>query len=502
MIGNLIGGRYQIISILSSSGFGQTFIAEDRQKFNLQCLVKKLKPLAVSSTIWPVATRLFEREAKVLFRLGRHDQIPQLLAYFQDKHEFYLVQELIKGHSLSGEIYPGNQWDEADVIALLQDILEPLAFVHQQKVIHRQLNPFNLIRRHKDNKIVLIDFGGVKELAASKILNSQGATEITTTIGTPGYIPSEQSHGQARLSSDIYAVGIIGLQALTGRRPQDLPQDSETGEIIGPHLTRVNSGLVKILERMVRSDFRARYRSASEARSALQKLSQQSFSSKVVSSINNLLILLALKPNLSWLTRISLAAVMLGFSVWYLFWQLPFNLTLKNVRVNKEQGNYHQCIRLAQDFRPNYAPSIQLESLSRDCHNLQAKSYLERARKLAANYQYEQALKELNRISPDTSSYSEAQILLEKWDLTKYQFYDYYQSALEYVQEEKYSQAFDSLYLAAERAIYLGQSDLFLSQLLKHEQGIFNLTLGNLEWSKLLKALEHNDPQFLQDSVN
>lgn len=502
MIGKLIGGRYQIITTLSSGGFGQTFIAEDRQQFNLRCIVKKLKFSAASSATWSVATRLFAREAKIQCRLGHHDQIPRLLAYFQENQQFYLVQELIEGHSLGAEIYPGKRWHEANVIALLQDILEPLAFVHQQQVIHRDIKPSNLIRRDQDHKIVLIDFGAVTELAATQVLNSQGATNITTTIGTPGYMPSEQSHGQARFSSDIYAVGIIGIQALTGKSAQELPQDFETAELIWRQLTPVNSELVNILERMVRYDFRARYPSASEALLALQRLSQKSFISKAVSSIKHQVTPLALKPKLSWLIETSIAALILGLGGWYLFYQLPLNLTLKTIQAHKEQGNYQKCISLSQSFSNDYAPSLQLESLGRDCHHLQAKSYLAKARQLAAHYQYEPALRELNRITPDTASYSEAQILLKHWDLTQYKFYKYYQSALEYIQQSEYSPAFDSLYLAAEQAINIGQSDLFLSKILKHEQGIVNLTLGHLEWFKLLKALEQNDLEFLQVSEN
>ena len=268
----LIGGRYQIINTLGWGGFGQTYLAEDRHQFNLRCVVKKLQPLSPSTETRSIARQLFEREAQIQDRLGNHPQIPRLLAYFQEQQQFYLVQELIEGHNLSEELPPGKQWGELAVIALLQEILEPLAFVHQQQVIHRDLKPPNLIRRHQDGKIVLIDFGSVKELAATEVLNPQGETQIVTTIGTPGYMPSEQSRGKARFSSDVYAVGMIGIQALTGKRPQELPEDPETAEIIWREQITVSPELALVLDKMVRYDFRERYRSTQSALEAIRQL--------------------------------------------------------------------------------------------------------------------------------------------------------------------------------------------------------------------------------------
>ncbi|MDJ0744077.1 MAG: serine/threonine-protein kinase [Xenococcaceae cyanobacterium MO_167.B27] len=288
MIEQLIGGRYQIVTNLGSGGFGKTYLAEDIHQFNLRCVVKKLQPLSPSPTTWSIATQLFQREAQTQYRLGHHPQIPQLLAYFQDQQEFYLVQELIEGHNLTEELTPGKQFSESEVISLLQDILEPVAFVHQQKVVHRDLKPPNLIRRHRDHKIVLIDFGAVKELAAIEILNPQGETKIVTTIGTPGYMPSEQSKGQARFSSDVYAVGIIGIQALTGKMPQELPEEPETAEIIWREQITVSPKLGKILDKMVRYDFRERYRSASEALEAVQQLTTEGVQGKGLRTYNHL----------------------------------------------------------------------------------------------------------------------------------------------------------------------------------------------------------------------
>jgi eukaryotic-like serine/threonine-protein kinase len=277
MLGELLDRRYQINQTLASGGFGQTFLAEDTKLPGSPiCVVKQLKPFSNDPNTLQIARRLFADEAQVLQRVGNHDQIPRLLAYFEENQEFFLVQEFIDGHPLSQEITPGKALSEVEVVNLLQDVLEPLAFVHQSQIIHRDIKPANLIRRDRDRKIVLIDFGAVKEIAVTQV-NSQGESLLTVGIGTPGYMPSEQTRGIPRLSSDIYAVGMMGIQALTGLMPQELREDPQTAEILWRHHVQVSSPLADILDNMVRYDFRQRYQSAKEALHALQQLQQEQF---------------------------------------------------------------------------------------------------------------------------------------------------------------------------------------------------------------------------------
>lgn len=269
-----LGGRYKVISKLEAGGFGQTFLAEDMHlPDHPRCVVKQLKPQVSDADSLQTARRLFDTEAKVLYQLGNHDQIPRLMAHFEDNQEFYLVQELIEGEPLSQELVVDQPWPEAKVIALLKDILQALAFVHQQQVIHRDIKPPNLIRRRQDGKIVLIDFGAVKQVSTQTINSKAGQTNLTIAIGTQGYMPNEQLAGNPRFSSDIYAVGMIGIQALTGVDPRHLSQDPLTGEINWrDYATQASQELVEILERMVRYNFYARYPTAVEALEAVQSL--------------------------------------------------------------------------------------------------------------------------------------------------------------------------------------------------------------------------------------
>jgi serine/threonine protein kinase len=213
---------------------------------------------------------LFNREAKILQHLGNEcPQIPRLFAYFEENGEFYLVQEFIDGHDLSEEIFPGNRLSEAQVTQLLQEILEVLTFIHDKNIIHRDIKPENLMRRNIDGKIILIDFGVVKQISGLGV-NSQGQTNISFIVGTYNYIPSEQSGGNPRLSSDVYALGMLGIYALTGIKPKDLPKDHETLEVIWRDRASVNPKLADVLDKMVRYDFKKRYQTAAEALQALR----------------------------------------------------------------------------------------------------------------------------------------------------------------------------------------------------------------------------------------
>ncbi|MGB6016923.1 MAG: serine/threonine-protein kinase [Nodosilinea sp.] len=271
----LLGGRYQVVRRLGSGGFSRTFLVTDIHLPNHpRCVIKQLKVQDKDTGTLDMARRLFDTEARVLYQLGNHPQIPALMAHFEEDQEFYLAQEYIEGSRLNRQVEEGKPWSETRVVLLLQEVLEILSFVHRQQVIHRDIKPSNLIRRHRDGKLVLIDFGAVKQVTSSPLLDAEtGATNITVAIGTHGYMPNEQYAGKPRFSSDVYAVGILGIRALTGLHPQKLEEDPATSEIDWrQHAPTVSSSLAAVLDKMVRYDFRDRYPTAQEALEALQNL--------------------------------------------------------------------------------------------------------------------------------------------------------------------------------------------------------------------------------------
>ena len=271
MVGQKLAGRYRLLKQLGQGGFGQAFLAEDEHlPDEYQCVVKRFHMgEAQQEDTLQTAKRLFDAEAKALHRLGHHEQLPKLLAHFEDEGEFYLVEEYIPGPGLDNELKPGEPKTEEDVIELLQDLLGVLSFVHQKQVIHRDIKPSNIIRRDADGRLVLIDFGAVKQVTTQMV----GGTvrPHTVVIGTPGYMPSEQFRGSPKPSSDVYAVGMIGIQAITGLNPSmgELPEDDTTGEIQWQENAEVSPGLAEVLSKMVLYDFRHRYRTAQDALDAL-----------------------------------------------------------------------------------------------------------------------------------------------------------------------------------------------------------------------------------------
>lgn len=268
MLGTTLADRYKITQALGKGGFSKTFLAIDTQHPDKRnCIVKQLRPESDDTFTVKTSQRLFATEVKVLKRLGSYDQIPQFFDNFEENQEFFLVEQYIEGKNLQQEL-GWRRWSEPKVIAFLQDVLTTLAYVHQRKVIHRDLKPANLIRRQNDQKIVLIDFGSVKN--KRRIMQ-------TVVIGTDGYMPSEQSIGRPNFSSDIYAVGIIAIQALTGINPtkSKLPIDPKSGEIVWRRFTAVSPMLGDIIDKMVRYDFRQRYPTAKEALAAVNELSSK-----------------------------------------------------------------------------------------------------------------------------------------------------------------------------------------------------------------------------------
>ncbi|UBF27563.1 serine/threonine protein kinase [Kovacikia minuta CCNUW1] len=272
MLGELLGARYKVISVLGAGGFGHTYIAEDTQRpGNPRCVLKHLTFASPNTKVLEHVRRLFQAEAETLEKLGKHDQIPQLLAYFEERQQFYLVQEFIQGTPLGEELERERRFSETQVVAMVEDVLGILEYVHGQGVIHRDIKPENLIRRQQDGKFVLIDFGAVKTIA-NTIAEVTGETSLSVPVYTSGYASSEQCLGRPRFNSDLYSLGMVAIQTLTGMRPSQLPHDYNTSEIIWRDQAQVSTALAAFLDQLVAYHFIERYQSATEALQALRQI--------------------------------------------------------------------------------------------------------------------------------------------------------------------------------------------------------------------------------------
>lgn len=268
----LLNNRYQIIRTLGSGGFGETFLAQDTNMPSQRlCVVKQLKPIHNNPQIYQIVQDRFQREAAILEALGgASEQIPALYAYFSTGGEFYLVQEWIEGDTLTAKMQKQGLFTENAIEELLINILPILEYIHSQHIVHRDIKPDNIILRHSDKKPVLIDFGAVRESMAT-VLNSQGNPTSSIVIGTPGFMPSEQAAGRPVYSSDLYSLGLTVIYLLTGRQPQNLETDSQTGEIVWRHFASdMNPILAGVIDQAIAYHPRERFSSAREMLDALQ----------------------------------------------------------------------------------------------------------------------------------------------------------------------------------------------------------------------------------------
>jgi CHASE2 domain-containing sensor protein/predicted Ser/Thr protein kinase len=257
-LGDLLVNRYRIEKVLAAGGFGITYVASDLQRpGDPECVIKRLRTANNSPQFVEIARRLFKAEAEILEIIGRHDRIPQLLAYFESGTDFCLAEEFIRGQPLIDELPIDKRLPDSYAINLLHEMLPTLEFIHDRHIIHRDVKPNNIIRR-TDNSLVLIDFGAVKQLQPGQ------ASQQTVVIGTHGYASPEQLAGHPRISSDLYSLGIIAAQALTGIPPHMLEQHPETGNLVWQPFAKADQRLIAIVNRMTEYHFRNRYSSAIE----------------------------------------------------------------------------------------------------------------------------------------------------------------------------------------------------------------------------------------------
>lgn len=231
--GLILGDRYRVVYELGHGGFGRTYLAEDVNRFNEACVLKEFAPQVQESYAIQKAEELFAREAGVLYKL-QHPQIPRFRELFratlEERDRLFLVQDYVEGSTyrqlLEIRQQQGLTFSEREIRQLFRQILPVLHYIHSLGVIHRDISPDNLILRSTDQLPVLIDFGGVKQIAATATLKYTSTAETTapvTRLGKVGYAPEEQmQQGIVSSQSDLYALAVTALVLLTGKEPIEL----------------------------------------------------------------------------------------------------------------------------------------------------------------------------------------------------------------------------------------------------------------------------------------
>lgn len=255
----LLGDRYRAIKPIGQGGFGKTFLAVDEHKPSRRyCVIKQFFPQVQGTKNAEKAADLFRQEAVLLEQMGKHPQIPELLATFTQDRRQYIVQDFINGQNLAEELADEGAFNEGQIWQLLADLLPVLQLLHDNQIIHRDIKPENIIRRSSDRQLFLVDFG------ISKILTDI-VGETGTKIGSPDYVAPEQAMGKATFASDIFSLGLTCIHLLTKAKRFQLYSLNEDNWVWQNYLNNpISDELTKVLSKMLERGIKRRYQSATQ----------------------------------------------------------------------------------------------------------------------------------------------------------------------------------------------------------------------------------------------
>ncbi|MEB3232604.1 MAG: tetratricopeptide repeat protein [Leptolyngbyaceae bacterium] len=278
----LLGGRYQFIKTLGSETDDATYLVGDTQsQGHPKCVIKRLSLSGKGPRTLRFILVLLRRKAESLQRIGHHHQIPRILDFFEEKEYFCLVEEFIPGRPLSAILKPQKPLSEAVVIQLLKEILKVLMVVHGWGVIHRCINPSNIIQRQNDGKLVLTGFGIFREISAQDHQPQSPTSEAKPADHRQVYVSLNHLNGERHFNGDIYSVGMIGIQALTGLSALDLAKlrnswrHNGTAASAHPHWHQymdISPELRLVVDRMIHEDAEQRYQTVTAVLEDLRQL--------------------------------------------------------------------------------------------------------------------------------------------------------------------------------------------------------------------------------------
>lgn len=254
--------HYQVLRTLGQGGMGTTYLAWDgvgKISGHPQLLV--LKQMNADMAKIAKAQELFEREANTLKSLN-HPGIPQYYDFFVEAGKKYLAMELVHGEDLEKVIYTRGPVTPSQAISWMIQTCDVLDYIHQQEppLIHRDIKPANLMVRSSENRVVVLDFGAVKEISSIP----------GTRIGAEGYCAPEQERGQPLTQSDLYAIGPTLIFLLTGESPfKYYRQRGRSFRFEIANIPTITPQLREVIDRLTEPLPRNRYQTAQEVIAAL-----------------------------------------------------------------------------------------------------------------------------------------------------------------------------------------------------------------------------------------
>lgn len=251
-------GKYKIEALIAQGGMGAVYKAI-HPTLNRPVIIKKLT-LKGRKDI----TERFKREARILMDF-RHDGIVNMYDHFKLGSSYYIILEFIDGKALDEVMKKQRYLDNGTTAYILYNTALALNYAHEKKVIHRDIKPANILLS-KTGDIKLVDFG----IAVSDEDSDEGLTREGMSLGTPGYMAPEQFHDTKNvdLRADIYSLGVLAYEMLTGKKPfpgsftPELISNIQRGKYIHPRKfnPHIDPILLKIIRKSMNSRLEQRYK--------------------------------------------------------------------------------------------------------------------------------------------------------------------------------------------------------------------------------------------------
>ena len=259
-----LNNRYEVSQVLSHTPFGQCLLANDLQTTPFQSVIINSFNLPVDNpSLLALVRETLTSEMSFLRVITRQDEIATCLDHFEQDDVFYWVQAYVEGTSLADEL--GSAQSMGYVLQLTHSLLSSVHPFHQGQMVHCECYPSSFIRRQSDNRIVLVEYGLLKRLFVK--LRSHSLPYRQALLKHHDYQPAEHRVGNPQLNSDIYSIGMIVLQSLTGQSPEWLVTVSRERKLTD--LVKADANIVKLFERMINPNYHLRFKSAGEALKAL-----------------------------------------------------------------------------------------------------------------------------------------------------------------------------------------------------------------------------------------
>ena len=255
-----LNGRYEVVQVLTKDIFSQLLIAKDMEQPDTPLyFLKKINlarlPLGNSDGISKrQVIEFLEQDMARLISVSQNTYISPLVESFTQDDAFFTVQNFVEGLLLADAFQKQGPLSFTQIVPLLKELFGTVDFIHQHRVAHGEIHARHLVRRQADDRLVLIDLG-----LTQRVLNYLTPNAVAEIGFIQGYMPPEQCEGQLLFSSDVYALGMLLLQALTGKTPEYINRDVVTGELKWRELTEVDDKTADVIHKMVCQNYAERY---------------------------------------------------------------------------------------------------------------------------------------------------------------------------------------------------------------------------------------------------